>query len=60
MSWFVDILSYEDDTRIRRLGPFPSMHLADKADDGVNRNLNHEMFYTEIVNGDDTESEETS
>lgn len=30
----------------KRLGPYSSERIASKADAGVNRNLNHERFFT--------------
>lgn len=33
----------------KKLGPYASEHLCDKADDGVNRNLDHERFYTRFA-----------
>lgn len=34
------------DVEVKRLGPYASKKLADKADSGANRNLNHERFFT--------------
>lgn len=33
----------------KKLGPYASERLRDKADDGVNRNLDHERFYTRFA-----------
>lgn len=32
----------------KRLGPYATANVASKADNGVNRNLNHERFWTRI------------
>ncbi len=37
------------EVEVETLGPYASATLADKADDGVNRNLNHDRFFTRIV-----------
>ena len=46
--FFVEIRKYEKDEVIKRMGPYPE-RLADKIDSGANRNLNHEEYYTIIV-----------
>lgn len=46
---FVEIVRYENEEVIERRGPF-SERRADKIDDGLNINLNHEEFFTRIVN----------
>jgi len=46
--FYVEIVSYENDKVEERRGPF-SERRADKIDDGLNINLNHEAFYTRIV-----------
>ena len=46
--FFVEIRKYEKDEVIKRMGPYPE-RLADKIDSGANRNLNHEEYYTMIV-----------
>lgn len=33
----------------KKLGPFSSMRLRDRADDGVNRRLDHERYYTRFA-----------
>ena len=51
MKWYVKIIESLPDGKERvekSLGPYASEHLADKADMGVNRNLNHERFFTRI------------
>lgn len=43
---FVEIVEFPGDKVIERLGPYGSENAAEKADRGVNSNLNHERFYT--------------
>lgn len=38
---------------VKRLGPM-SERKADKVDDGLNRNLNHEKFFTRIVSASES------
>lgn len=47
--YFVEIISIETDAVEKTLGPYASRHLADKAENGVMRNLNFDDFYTQIV-----------
>lgn len=52
MAWYVEIRPYsedESDPGFRRLGPFNSERQADKVDNGANINLNHEKYYTLLV-----------
>ena len=46
---FVEVVQYgKKDRVVKRLGPM-SERMADKTDDGLNINLNHEKFFTRIV-----------
>lgn len=45
---FVEIVRYEGGEVVKRMGPM-SRHSAEKVDDGANINLNHEQFFTRIV-----------
>ena len=45
---YVEIVKFEDEEVVERRGPF-SPWRADKVDDGLNINLNHERFFTRIV-----------
>lgn len=49
--WYVQIIEVTDggEKIDRELGPYDDERLADKADNGVNRNLNHERFFTRQV-----------
>jgi len=47
-NYFVQIIEYENDRVVEIMGPFAEIK-AVKVDDGVNINLNHEKYYTIIV-----------
>lgn len=49
MKHFVEIVKYEGDEVVKKLGPFSSERVAIRADSGANYNLNHEEYYTKIV-----------
>lgn len=57
MQYYIEIVEYPtkelaDDEEFqieRRLGPYSSERLADRADNGINRQLDHERFFTRIV-----------
>ena len=44
--WIVEVISYKDGSREHAVGPFATEAQADKADRGLNINLNHDQFYT--------------
>jgi len=48
MSYFVDIIELEPRAVEHTLGPYESWSVACRAEDGVNRNLNHEKYCTVI------------
>jgi hypothetical protein len=48
MKWFVEIVSYENEELEKRI-ECSSERMAAKVDDGANRNLNHEKYFTRIV-----------
>lgn len=50
--WWVEVVPYEKGSEINHMGPFTSERLAERCEGGVERNLNHECFYTRIVSGD--------
>ena len=45
---YVEIVKHEKEEVVKRMGPMTE-HKADKVDDGANINLNHEEYYTRIV-----------
>ena len=49
MKYIVQIKQYTDDKVFKEFGPFDDKRLAEKCDDGININLNHEYCYTVIV-----------
>lgn len=52
MSIIVEIVRDGDPEEVvRRLGPYLSQRQADKAEDGVNINLNHNDYHTRQVPG---------
>lgn len=51
MKYIVEIVAFDGENVESRL-EYSSMHVAEKADSGVNRNLNHETHYTRIVTED--------
>jgi len=53
--WYVDIVNGDTDLTEKRLGPYDSESLAERAERGVNRNLDHDRFYTMTVGPDEAE-----
>lgn len=51
MKWFVEIVAFDGDKVDRRM-EFSTERSAETADAGVNRNLNHDDYYTRIVSED--------
>ena len=55
MKWFVEVVEFElhpgqDEKEIvKRVDCGTSERKAEKVDDGVNRNLNHDKYFTRIV-----------
>jgi len=52
--YYVEIRRYAegdevDDTTVKRMGPYVTERQAEKIDRGANINLNHQDYYTEIV-----------
>lgn len=51
--WWCEIyeakLGKEADTLVKKLGPYALEQTAERAEEGVNRNLNHENFYTKVT-----------
>ena len=48
MQYFVEIVSYETGEVVKRMGG-GSERRAERIEDGANINLNHEEYYTRIV-----------
>jgi len=52
MKYYVEIVKYgEPEEVVKRMGPMPERQ-AGRVDDGANMNLNHEEYYTRIVEED--------
>lgn len=49
MMWNVEIRAYDDDKAVKELGPYATKRQAEKADAGVNINLDISSFYTVIT-----------
>ena len=45
---YVDIIAFEGEKTIKRLGPFSSERKARKVNDGANINLDHDNYFTRI------------
>jgi len=56
MPYIIQIIEYGTGRIAKEFEPITSERMADKVDNGVNINLNHERFYTLIKN---TEEETT-
>ena len=50
MEYFVEIVEHKSEEVVKRMGPMPERK-ADMVDSGANRNLDHEHYYTRIVEG---------
>ena len=48
-SYYVRIISYETDEITHQIGPISYLRKAEKAEAGLNRNLNHDDYYTDLV-----------
>lgn len=53
-SYFVQVIQYRDFEIEKQLGPM-SLAKAEKVDDGININLNHDNFFTKIVRKGDND-----
>jgi len=49
-NWYVVIIQRDGDVEIKRMGPM-SERKAEKAERGVNINLGHNRYYTDIIEG---------
>lgn len=49
MGWMVKVIEYDTDGKVvKALGPYDSERIAMRADHGLNRQLDHERFYTMV------------
>jgi len=49
--WWVEVVPHAKGGEVHRIGPCASERAAERCESGVERNLNHEQFYTRIVSG---------
>lgn len=50
--WWVEVVPQrKQDGEIHRMGPFASERTAERCESGVERNLDHERFYTRVTSG---------
>lgn len=47
--YLVEVVDLETSKIVKTLGPYSSERQAERADDGVQHNLNHEAYFTQIV-----------
>jgi len=47
--YIVQVVEYKTGHAVHTIGPFYSERQAEKADDGLQRNLNHELYFTQLV-----------
>ncbi len=52
----IEIVAYADGKVMKEMGPYATHKIAERIDDGLNRNLNHERFFTRIVSAAETVS----
>lgn len=45
--WYVEIVETATNKVEKQLGPYETENLADKAESGVSRNLDHEKYHTQ-------------
>lgn len=55
MSVYIQIREFKTDRLERELGPYPNQRIADRAEDGLMRQLDHDRFYTETVERENEE-----
>lgn len=46
--WYVDVVRAATGEIEKSLGPYGSERTAERAEDGLNRNIDHERYYTDI------------
>ena len=48
VNYYVQVREIVGDKLEREIGPYASLRLAEKAEDGVLRQLNHERYFTDV------------
>tara|TARA_R110000868_G_scaffold297468_4_gene557798 strand:+ start:2046 stop:2216 length:171 start_codon:yes stop_codon:yes gene_type:complete len=54
MNYYVEIVKFDTDEVVKRMGPF-SERRADRVQDGANINLDHDNYFTRVVMEDQNE-----
>ena len=49
MGWVIEVVEFDTEEVIHTVECRGGKHMAEKADDGMQHNLNHEKYYTRIV-----------
>jgi len=52
INFYVDIMRDGEEEPVKRMGPMPRGK-AERVEDGANINLNHEKYYTQLVEAKD-------
>lgn len=52
--FYVQVIEFDTGEAIRRLGPYNSKRLAENAERGIERNLDHSRFFTRIAPAPDS------
>lgn len=52
MKYYVEVVKIEEDEVVERMGPHSDERWAERIEDGVNINLNHEKYYTRVAEGE--------
>ena len=47
--WVVEVYRFDNGEVVQRIGPYKTERQADKVDDGINVNLNHDAYYTLVL-----------
>ena len=47
MMIYVEVVEYETEQVLKRIGPFENERMADRCCNGVDRNLNHDRYYSQ-------------
>jgi uncharacterized FlaG/YvyC family protein len=55
MKFVIQVREFNTDTLVREIGPYQSLRLAEKAEDGLTRQLDHDRFYSDVIEKQDAE-----
>lgn len=48
MKYYIEVVDSDDDAVVKLLGPYHSLRQAEKADDGLNRQMDQVKYYSRI------------